>query len=199
MSYRMPQKNTVLHEYGKIISSSLYTKGGIISCWQENILLNQRHQTAAFHGEWDWGKQFNNQQFICPDKCCVQQALKMIYSQELKENKGLKWQWKPAELLVIVIMTKWGLFLFGFSLYYEREIVISTYKHLLPCHSVQPDQASSKECTQCRSDHLNKEKLLHDLSGKRRQVIHFSAAVLAKGWQRSTRLSLPEYHYLGPA
>lgn len=71
MSYRMSQMNTVLHEYDKVISSSLYTKEGIISCWQENILLNRRQQTVAFHEEWDWGKLFNNQQFICPDVRCV--------------------------------------------------------------------------------------------------------------------------------
>lgn len=59
-----------------------------------------------------------------------------------KENKGLKWQWKPAELLVIGIMTKWDGFLFGFSFYCKTEMVISTWEHWLPCHIAQPGRAA---------------------------------------------------------
>lgn len=120
MSYRMPQQNTVLHEYDKVISSSLYTKGGIISCWQENILLNQRHQTAAFHGEWDWGKQFNNQQIICPDVCCVQQALKMIYSQELQREQRLEMTVKTSRAAGHCHHDKVGFFCLAF-LFVTRE------------------------------------------------------------------------------
>lgn len=59
--------NTELPEYDKVISSSLYTKEGINSCSQENILLNQRQQAVAIQAEWEWVKQFSNQQFLYPD------------------------------------------------------------------------------------------------------------------------------------
>lgn len=59
--------NTELPEYDKVISSSLYTKEGINSCSQENILLNQRQQAVTIQAEWEWVKQFSNQQFLYPD------------------------------------------------------------------------------------------------------------------------------------
>lgn len=164
MSYRMPQKNTVLHEYDKVISSPLYTKGGIISRWQENILLNQRHQPFMENGA-------GENSLIISSLCVLTNAVyskhwRWFIVRSYKENKGLKWQRKPAELLVIVIMTKWDGFFVWFFFFITREKWWIQPKST--GYPVILFSLTKLHTMQIRSPQW-KKKTLHDLSGKRRQ------------------------------